>query len=156
MYETTTEVPQARSTDPLTSKIASARVNTEAVRSAILNYLEANDVSDVWQISHGTGIKETTVSSQMRPLARRGLVHEAGMRPSDETGRYRIVWAFGPGEGDPLDQTPIVKRGRIKTSDRIQFRPFTMADFQKMAEEAKNDPELFLVVLNREILEGVW
>lgn len=152
----TTEVPQARSTDPLTSKIASVRVNTEAVRNAILNYLEANDFSHVLEISQGTGIKETTVSSQMRPLARKGLVHEAGMRPSDETGRYRIVWAFGPGKGDPLDQTPIVKRGRIETSDRIQFKPFTVDEFRALAVRSGGDEQHFVELFNCAVLERVW
>jgi hypothetical protein len=151
----TTEVPQARSTDPLTSKLAAARVNTEAVRNAILNYLEANDFSDVWQISHGTGIKETTVSSQMRPLARKGLVHEVGMRPSEETGRERIVWALGPCEGDPLDQTPIVKRGRIKTSDRIQFKPFTPGEIEELNKKARY-LDTFTELLNAAVLERVF
>lgn len=154
MYDTT-EIPQARSTDPLTSKMAAARVNTEAVRNAILNYLEASDFSDVWQISHGTGIKETTVSSQMRPLARKGLVHEAGMRPSDETGRYRIVWALGPCEGDPLDQTPIVKRGRIKTSDRIQFKPFTPDEIEELNRKAQY-LDTFTELLNAAVLDRVF
>src|SRR6266404_2158972 len=154
MYDTT-EIPQARSTDPLTSKMAAACVNTEAVWNAILNYLEANDFSDVWQISQGTGIKESTVSSQMRPLARKGLVHEAGMRPSDETGRYRIVWAFGPCEGDPLDQTPIVKRGRIKTSDRIQFKPFTPHEIEEMNKKAQY-LDTFTELLNAAVLDRVF
>lgn len=95
MYDTT-EVPQARSTDPLTSKIAAMRVNAGATRNMILYYLSTAGPRDVWQISQGTGIKETTLSSQMKPLLRLGLVHEVGMRPSDETGRERIVWAEGP------------------------------------------------------------
>lgn len=155
MYDAT-EIPQARATDPLTSKMATARVNAEAVWNAILNYLEASDFSDVWQISHGTGIKETTVSSQMRPLARKGLVHEASMRPSDETGRFRIVWAFGPCEGDPLDQTPIVKRGRIKTSDRIQFKPFTVDEFRTLAVKSGGDEQHFVDLFNCAVLERVW
>ena len=111
MYDTT-EIPQARSTDPLTSKLAAARVNSGFVRNMILHCLQMNGPCDVWQISQFTGIKETTVSSQMKPLLRLGLIHEEGMRPSDETGRFRIVWAFGPdttilnpsGEHTPMPQ----------------------------------------------------
>ena len=114
-----------------------------------------NGRSDVWQISQGTGIKETTVSSQMKPLLRLGLVHEAGMRPSDETRRYRIVWAFGPGAGehDPMQQ---VKTGPRKNSDQIQFRPFTSEDIQDIWERAAKDRPIFVELLNAAVLERVF
>jgi len=71
MYDTT-EIPQARATDPLTSKMAAARVNSSHVRNMILHCLQMNGPSDVWQISQFTGIKETTVSSQTRPIGPSG------------------------------------------------------------------------------------
>ena len=160
MYDTT-EIPQARSTDPLTSKVAASRVNAGYVRNMILHCLQMNGPSDVWQISQGTGIKETTVSSQMKPLLRLGLVHEAGMRPSDETGRYRIVWAFGPdttilnpsGEHTPMPQ---VKTGPRKTSDKVQFKPFTWPEIQKLIEDTGAEPEPFTELLNAAVLDRVF
>lgn len=154
MYETT-EVPQARSTDPLTSKLAAARVNSSVVRNLILHHLQMNGPSDVWQISQGTGIKETTVSSQMKPLLRLGFIHEEGIRPSNETGRDRIVWAFGPGAGehDPMAQ---VRTGPRKTSDKIQFRPFTPDDIQGVWEKAAKNRPIFVELLNAAVLERIF
>ena len=160
MYDTT-EIPQARSTDPLTSKLAAARVNSGFVRNMILHCLQMNGPCDVWQISQFTGIKETTVSSQMKPLLRLGLVHEAGMRPSDETGRFRIVWGFGPdttilnpsGEHTPMPQ---VKTGPRKTSDKVQFKPFTWPEIQKLIEDTGAEPEHFTELLNAAVLERVF
>ena len=152
-----TEVPQARSTDPLTSKLAAVRVNSGDVRNWILHHLQMSGPSDVWQISQGTGIKETTVSSQMKPLLRLGLIHEEGVRPSDETGRDRIVWAFGPGPGfgeqDPMSQ---VKTGPRKNGDKIQFRPFTPEDIHDIWERAAKDRPLFVELLNAAVLERVF
>jgi DNA-binding Lrp family transcriptional regulator len=159
MYDTT-EIPQARATDPLTSKVAASRVNAGYVRNMILHCLQMNGPSDVWQISQFTGIKETTVSSQTRPLVRLGLIHEEGMRPSDETGRFRIVWAFGPdttilnpsGEHTPMPQ---VKTGPRKTSDKVQFKPFTRDEIEEMNKKAQY-LDTFTELLNAAVLDRVF
>ena|SRR5258708_488756 len=160
MYDTT-EVPQARSTDPLTSKLAAVRVNSGFVRNMILHHLQMDGDSNVWEISQGTGIKETTVSSQMKPLLRLGLVHEAGMRPSDETGRDRIVWAFGPdttilnpcGEHTPMPQ---VKTGPRETSDKVQFKPFTEDEIEQLYKTAGRYLDNFTELVNAAVLERVF
>lgn len=80
-------------------------------------------------------------------MARLNLIHEEGMRPSYETGRVRIVWAFGPGVGEH-NPMPQVKTGPRKTGDRIQFRPFTPEDIQRIWARAAEDPPIFLELLN--------
>jgi len=94
-------------------------------------------------------------------LVRLGLIHEEGMRPSNETGRFRIVWAFGPdttilnpsGEHTPMPQ---VKTGPRKTSDKIQFKPFTWPEIQKLIEDTGAEPEPFTELLNAAVLERVF
>lgn len=143
MYDTT-EIPQARSTDPLTSKLAAARVNYSAVRNLILHHLQMNGPSDVWQISHATGIKETTVSSQMKPLLRLGHIHKEGMRPSEETGRYRIVWAFGPSadEHDPMAQLETGPQQKLK------LRLFEKSEVIRILQSTQQEGDVFQNLTN--------
>jgi DNA-binding Lrp family transcriptional regulator len=117
-------LPQARATDPITSRLAALKVNAEGLHREILHYLYENGPADVYQIAQGIERKETSVSSAMPRLRRKGLVHEVGMAKSEETGMDRIVWENGPtrdfrGEENAM---PVKQTGPRK---QPKFDPFT-------------------------------
>jgi len=92
----------------------------------------------------GTDIKETTVSSQMKPLLRLGLVREAGMRPSDETGRFRIVWALGPGAGEH-NLMPQVKAG---PQQKLKLRLFEKSEVIRILQSTQQEGHVFQNLTN--------
>ena len=51
-----------------------------------------------------------TVSPLLRPMSRKGLIREAGMKQNHSTGHKALVWKAGPSadrNGHPLPANPL-------------------------------------------------
>lgn len=83
----------ARTTDPVTSHIAGAQLSRAGIEEAILDILLGGSLTS-HEISTLTGVPYVTISPRLRPLERRGKIHEAGTRRNRESGKAAIVWAL--------------------------------------------------------------
>lgn len=78
---------RARATDPATSHDAARSVDTSALEALVLDTLRDHPAGlTTKEMARVTGEDRVTLSPRLRPLARKGLVREAGKR-----GRS-IVW----------------------------------------------------------------
>ena len=81
----------ARRTDPATSHSAAAGADTERLKVAILDALEAEPAGlTTLELEERLGIQRVSISPRMRPLQRAGRIQEAGTRACN--GRRSIVW----------------------------------------------------------------
>ena len=81
----------ARSSDPGTSHVAAALVNTTRLETIVLTYLEHNP-STTHEIAAGTGLDLVSISPRIKPLVRKGLVEDSGELRKGPSGRKSIVW----------------------------------------------------------------
>lgn len=86
----------ARSTDPETSHIAAAMSapNAASLQARYLAELRAvgNHGLTSRELSERTGIDRVTVSPELRPMARKGLVLDSGRKRLGPNGYPSIVW----------------------------------------------------------------
>ncbi len=86
----------ARTTDPTTSHQAAREVKPEALslEQRVLDALSGNPCRGM--TSHElvalTGLTWNTVTPRIRPLVKKGLVEDSGMRRNGPTGKKCIVW----------------------------------------------------------------
>lgn len=91
-----------------------------------------------------------SVSTCMRPMCRRGEVHEVGTKENTVrgTGNRVIVWAAGPAEDwSPGSSMPAKATGHTK----LKFKPFTEAEIEEMGKAAGKYVDIFTTLLNLEI-----
>jgi hypothetical protein len=79
----------------------------------------AREISELLEIDY------VTISPLLRPMARRGLIHEAGMKLNNSTGHKALMWKVGPaagwtpGNSLPARATGPQERHRWFTADEI-------------------------------------
>ena len=140
----------ARSTDPITAQMAarSAESNRALNEEKVLEILRscrhgltARELSEFLEMDY------VTVSPLLRPMARRGLIHEAGMKENDATGKKALVWKHGPSAGwVPGHSMPAMPRKQER-----DFRWFTADEILEMNRKGGREAEKFVQMLNSEI-----
>src|SRR6476660_8381999 len=124
------QIPQFRSTDPITSKIAR---KSDTLEARILSVLLTVGPCTSWElVTHLNEQRDSytrdreprevtidSVSTCMRPMCRRGEVHEEGMKENmvRNTGNKVIIWAYGPSP----DWQPGRSMPQRKTGPRAKF-----------------------------------
>lgn len=99
MYEA-----RARSTDPVTSHMAAANVDTDSVAGKVLAALKGADNGlTSFDIAEATGLARVSASPCLAPLERKGYVHRDGTRLQTETGQTVTVWQYGPRWHETID-----------------------------------------------------
>jgi hypothetical protein len=90
----------------------------------------------------------------MPRLRRKGLVHEAGVSKSDETGHERILWENNPSAGWRGDDKtiPSVASGPQKP----RFRPWTEEEIIEIRKETGGFLDLFVALLNARSEERIY
>jgi len=149
---------QARATDPITSHISAARVNTGKWDFKILNYLSEEGPANVYVISQMIEAKETTVSSACSRLCREDKIHSVGIAESAETGHDRIVYAHGPDPSGcgPDHKMPVRQTGprNQKLIPDLNYTVFMPGEVRaKLAELTSVDE--FTLWLNKELVKRV-
>jgi hypothetical protein len=144
----------ARNTDPITSKLSAleAESNRAFNESKVLEILGTTQGMTSREIAETLEIDYVTISPLMRPMARRGLVHECGTRCNPGTGHKAILWAVGPSQqwvaGRSMDAT--------ETGPHETLRWFTEPEILALVTRAKvanGGWRLFVSLLNGEIAE---
>jgi len=140
----------ARSTDPITAQMAAhsaennRALNEEKVLEILHSFkkgLTARELSEFLEMDY------VTVSPLLRPMARRGLIHEAGMKENGATGKKALVWKAGPSaDWLPGRSMPAMPRRQEK-----DYQWFTADEILAMNKAAGRDAEKFVQVLNAEI-----
>ena len=83
----------ARRGDPPTAVEAAAALNTTPVERAIMTVLLRHGGKTIHEITPLQRYPEITVSPRLRPLARKGLVEDSGVRRRHpHSNRHGIVW----------------------------------------------------------------
>lgn len=85
-----------RTTDPETSHAAAASLHLPAIEQAIVKCIEEQGPSTTHEITNATGIPLVTISPRLRPLTRKGLTQDSGVRRAGESKRVSIVWELTP------------------------------------------------------------
>lgn len=98
-YELRLQAPSepaySRHSDPITSVIAAAKVDTSSLEALVMAALESvPDGLTSHQIAERTGQSLVTISPRLRPLVRKGLVRDT--ERTIEHGRARIRWQAIP------------------------------------------------------------
>jgi hypothetical protein len=138
-----------RSTDPITSQLSALQaesnraLNEEKVLEILRSCphgLTARELSEFLEMDY------VTVSPLLRPMARRGLIHEAGMKQNNATGHKALVWKVGP----PADWNghPLPAKSRNQERDYKWFTEDEILDMNKRAGRHADD---FTRLLNAEI-----
>jgi hypothetical protein len=157
-------IPQCRNTDPQTSRLAK---KSDTLNVRIIAALQSYGPQTCWELvqtlnamregaSHDPDsppreITIDSVSTQMRPLCRKGLVHEDGTKLNTvrDTGNRVIMWAHGPSKdwrGTPM---PPVATGPQKSAPK--FTPFTKEEIIKWNEQC-GYADIFTEFLNQQVL----
>jgi hypothetical protein len=162
----------ARSTDPNTSRNAR---KSDTLEARILGVLLSHGPKTCWELvlqlnadrlsaSHDPDnppreVTIDSVSTCMRPMCRRGEVHEQGTKENTvrDTGNQVIVWAFGPDQNpQPHNPMPKVETGprNKKLVPDISFTVFLPDELRtKLAEF--NKVEQLVEWLNLEMVKRV-
>lgn len=167
MHSTNTEQSNfgARATDPITSKMAR---KSETLEARILGALISNGPMTCWELvkclnemresyTHDRQPREITidsVSTCMRPMCRRGEVHEAGTKENTvrDTGNQVIVWAAGPSpDWQPGRSLPAARTREPRRPSIQMFMP----DEVRTALASFNNVPDFTTWLNKQMLERV-
>ena len=77
----------ARLNDPLTSHLATAKVNVQRMERAVTDALRVNGPMNSKEIALIMGCDRDSVSPRIRPLRLMGIVRDSGIRRADQ-----IVW----------------------------------------------------------------
>jgi hypothetical protein len=136
-----------RNTDPITSKLADLSVNKEELEQQILAALADGPLTSR-EIAQKLNREYVSVSPQLRPLARKGLVHEAGLKHND-TGKLAVSWALGGTPG-----------GMGKVSTGPQPKPFKFKKYSGFNElfallQPGMGAEAFIAKLNDDVLARI-
>lgn len=83
----------ARGTDPETSHIAAASVDTERMQALVLSALRVLGSSTTEEISDYLDLRRDSVSPRMKPLVMAGKIERVGKKVGS-TGRPSIVWGL--------------------------------------------------------------
>jgi hypothetical protein len=127
----------ARSTDPITSRIAK---KSDCLEALILGALRSTGPMTSWELVKTLNAQRDSyhhdpdnppheitidsVSPCLRPMCREGLVHEAGMKENTVrgTGNQVVIWAAGPSaDWRPGHSMPPVRRGGSKPKIDIDY-----------------------------------
>lgn len=88
-----------------------------------------------------------TVSPLLRPMARKGLIHEAGMKENHATGHKALVWKAGP-SAEWVSGRSMPAKPRNQERDYQWFTGEEILDLNKRASRHVED---FARLLNGEI-----
>jgi hypothetical protein len=140
----------ARSTDPITSQMSareaeSNREQNEEKVLALLNTcrhgLTAREISEFLEIDY------VTISPLLRPMARKGLIHEGGLKQNHSTGHKALLWKAGKSAGWlPGHSMPAMPRKQEK-----DYQWFTTDEILQMNRKGGREAEKFVQLLNAEI-----
>jgi len=140
----------ARSTDPITSHMSareaeSNREQNEEKVLALLNTcrhgLTAREISEFLEIDY------VTISPLLRPMSRKGLIHEGGLKQNHATGHKALLWKAGPSAGWlPGHSLPAMPRKQER-----DFQWFTADEILDMNKRASRHVDDFARLLNAEI-----
>jgi hypothetical protein len=83
---------KARTTDPVTSSRAAARVNVKRINGLIIGVLRSRGPMTTEEISKAIRRRLQSVTPRMAPLANKGLVRNTGKTRRGSSNRERIVW----------------------------------------------------------------
>jgi DNA-binding MarR family transcriptional regulator len=83
---------KARTTDPVTSSRAAARVNVKRINGLILRVLRSRGPMTTEEISKAIRIRLQSVTPRMAPLVVKGFVRNTGKTRKGSSNRERIVW----------------------------------------------------------------
>lgn len=100
----------ARTTDPQTSHDAAATVKVNELEQTFLNTLATTYPVGLTAdgVAAITGLPLNSVSPRTRPLVKKGLLRDSGLKHPTRTGTKAIVWSLtSPGivAASPLDLT---------------------------------------------------
>lgn len=83
---------RSRSSDPHTSRLAAASVNTTRLEQMVVDAIAEHGPMTSFQLAGVLDLSLVTVSPRLRPLADKGYVKDSGERRINESGRKSIVW----------------------------------------------------------------
>lgn len=85
---------RVRVSDPPTSKSAAKGMRVAQVEHVVLRALRdmAARGATTEELASATALAVVTVSPRMRPLERKGLVRDSGVRRANASGHSAIVW----------------------------------------------------------------
>jgi len=150
MIDTTEDNLHARSTDPITAHFSAreAESNRALNESKVLEILQscrhgltAREISEFLEIDY------VTISPLLRPMARRGLIHEAGIKENGATGHKALVWKAGP-SADWLPGHSMPAKPRNQERD---YEWFTEEDILALNKKGSRYADEFTRLLNAEI-----
>ena len=114
-----------------------------ALLNSCRNGLTAREISEFLEIDY------VTISPLLRPMARKGLIHEAGMKENGATGHKALLWKAGPSAGWlPGRSMPAMPRKQER-----DFRWFTGEEILDLNKRASRHVDDFARLLNAEIAE---
>jgi hypothetical protein len=137
----------SRATDPITSKLASleAEDHREANEQKVLEILSrCLGGLTAYELSEALNAAYVSISPLLRPMCKRGLIHEGGTRRNSHSGARAIVWLPGPSP----DYIPGHSLPTRQTGPRKDIRQFTPDDIEQLNTEAKKDLVRFTELLN--------
>lgn len=82
---------RARRHDPETAKAAARSVDTQEREAQVLAAIRETGGGTIAEIAAHMDEEQATISSRFRPLARKGLIREAGKK-KNPSGRSAIIW----------------------------------------------------------------
>src|SRR4029077_16558783 len=107
----------ARNTDPLSAHISAARAeggrqhNEEKIRAFLE---EQGGTYTSREIAAALGMEYVTVSPLMRPMARKGLVSNMGLKKNLDTNSWAIAWGIGDGTPELFPALPTGPPQKLK------------------------------------------
>jgi len=108
---------QARNTDPLSAHIAAARAggcrkhNEDKIRAFLE---EQGGTFTSREIAAALGMEYVTVSPLMRPMARKGLVSNMGLKKNPDTNSWAIAWGIGDGTPELFPALPTGPQEKLR------------------------------------------
>lgn len=88
---------RARATDPVTSHMAAAKIDTETRAGKVLAALKDNPQGlSNYDLAEYIGEARECTSPCLAPLERQGYVHRDGTTKQKETGMTVTLWQYGP------------------------------------------------------------
>lgn len=84
----------SRHSDPSTSHFAASTVNVTYLERVILDKLKryALPGATSYELADALGLSLVSVSPRMRPLAKKHLILDTGLRALGASGRPQIIW----------------------------------------------------------------
>lgn len=81
-----------RRTDPETSRVAAATVDTNALESRVLQALRELGPATIDHVTEHLGLDKVSISPRFRPLANKRLIRDTGRKALSRAGRPSILW----------------------------------------------------------------